>query len=107
MNRVSNNSPSLATRASYTKGSCERVLVIGPRRIKVNSLMSKVTEDINFLQSRIEAAKQLKSPNSTILATYEEMLASRESILEWLQELEASAPDDAGQSLKQPFDFKL
>jgi len=66
----------------------ERVLSIGPRRVKVNSVTAKVLEDINFLRDRIDKIKRLNSPNKTILSTYEEMLESRESILEWLKKLE-------------------
>ncbi len=47
-------------------------------------LATKTLEDINFLRSRIERIKKLKSPNSSILKTYESMLASRISVLEWL-----------------------
>lgn len=107
MSRVSNNSPSLATRASYTEGSSERVLVIGPRRIKINSLMSKVSADINFLRSRIEKTKQLQSSNSTILATYEEMLASRESIFEWLQNIDTPETEATSQDIEKHLGFEL
>ena len=88
MSRASNLGQSLATRTTYSEGSNDKVLVVGPRRIKVSAIKSKVIEDINFLRSRIEKTKRLKTSNSTILSTYEEMLASREAILEWLQALD-------------------
>jgi hypothetical protein len=53
----------------------------------------KVIEDIGFLRDRIERIKKLHTPNSTVLKTYEAMLASREAVLIWLQE-NGELPDD-------------
>ncbi|MFL0810978.1 MAG: hypothetical protein K6L76_11235 [Agarilytica sp.] len=51
-------------------------------------VLAKVIEDINFLRDRIGHVKRTKlaSRNPSILATYESMLRSRESVLQWLQE---------------------
>ena len=43
-------------------------------------------EDIQFLRDRIERIKKLQTPNSTVLKTYQAMLESRESVLDWLRE---------------------
>ena len=51
-----------------------------------NAIANKVIEDIQFLKDRIERIKRLQTPNSTVLRTYQSMLESRESVLEWLVE---------------------
>ena len=51
-----------------------------------NAIANKVIEDIQFLKDRIERIKKLQTPNSTVLRTYQSMLESRESVLEWLVE---------------------
>ncbi len=57
------------------------------RELSSNSAMAiKVMEDIGFLRDRIERIKKLHTPNSTVLKTYESMLASREAVLNWLKE---------------------
>lgn len=50
------------------------------------AMVTKVIEDIRFLRDRIERIKKLHTPNSTVLKTYESMLASREAVLLWLRE---------------------
>lgn len=47
-------------------------------------LARKTLEDIHFLESRIERIKLLSHPNTRILETYESMLLSRHSVLNWL-----------------------
>ena len=51
-------------------------------------MIDKVSEDISFLKDRIERIKNLQTPNSTVLKTYQSMLSARESVLLWLQETE-------------------
>ncbi len=51
-----------------------------------HSVMLKVVEDIRFLEDRIDRMNSLKTPNTTLLKTYQTMLDSRESVLEWLKE---------------------
>ena len=57
-------------------------------RIRAEEVIEKVIEDINFLQGRIDHIKRsaLAINNPSIIATYESMLQSRESVLAWLQE---------------------
>ncbi len=69
-------------------------LVIGDKRIKVDSIAKKVEQDILFLQDRILVIKNQKMPNTVILKTYEEMLASRLSVLNWLKEYSPAIDDD-------------
>lgn len=59
-----------------------------------SAIASKVIEDIQFLQDRIERIKKLQTPNSTVLKTYQSMLESRESVLEWLRENGAADEED-------------
>lgn len=58
------------------------------RHVDPSDVISKVVEDINFLRGRIAHIKKssISSRNPTILATYESMLKSRESVLSWLQD---------------------
>ncbi len=61
---------------------------INDTHVDPDEVLAKVIEDINFLRGRIDHIKRstLSVRNPTILATYESMLKSRESILTWLQE---------------------
>lgn len=53
--------------------------------MSVSALAAKVTEDIQFLMDRIERVKNLQTPNTTVLKTYQSMLKSRQEVLVWLQ----------------------
>ncbi len=57
-------------------------------RVDPDEVVAKVIEDINFLRGRINHIKRaaLSPRTPTILATYESMLKSRESVLSWLQD---------------------
>lgn len=57
-------------------------------RVDPDEAVAKVIEDINFLLGRINHIKRsaLSPRTPTILATYESMLKSRESVLSWLQD---------------------
>ncbi|WP_018015891.1 hypothetical protein [Teredinibacter turnerae] len=63
----------------------DKILAIGQQRIHVTAITTKIHEDIAFLESKIERMKKMRSPSRTVLATYESMLASRMSVLKWLE----------------------
>lgn len=68
----------------------EKILAIGQQRIHVNAITTKIHEDIAFLENRIERMKKMKSPSQPVLATYEAMLSSRQSVLRWLEDHDMS-----------------
>ena len=59
-------------------------LVIGNKTFKAHQLRMNLEKDIAFLKERIAQFRQKLIPNSTSLETYQDMLKSRETILEWL-----------------------
>ncbi len=59
-------------------------LVIGDKRVKIDAISSKIEQDVLFLEDRILAIKNQTTPNTVILKTYEDMLFSRRSVLNWL-----------------------
>lgn len=61
-------------------------LVIGDKRVKIDAISSKIEQDVQFLEDRILAIKGQTVPNTVILKTYEDMLSSRLSVLNWLTE---------------------
>lgn len=61
-------------------------LVIGDKRVKIDAISSKIEQDVLFLEDRILAIKAQTVPNTVILKTYEDMLSSRLSVLNWLTE---------------------
>ena len=60
----------------------------------IEELIQKVTGDIGFLEDRIAQLKNTRVPNEVVLQTYESMLESRVSVLNWLTE------NNANQQLK-------
>lgn len=64
----------------------DRLIPRSPYNSSTSAIANKVLEDIQFLQDRISRIKKLQTPNSTVLKTYESMLESRESVLQWLRE---------------------
>lgn len=56
-----------------------------------SAMAKKITEDINFLTDRIERVKKLQTPNPSVLKTYQSMLESRQTLLQWLQENDEEA----------------
>lgn len=64
----------------------DRLMPRSPYNASNAAIAAKVVEDINFLQDRIERIKRLQTPNSTVLKTYQSMLESRQSVLEWLKD---------------------
>lgn len=70
----------------YTPPSIDRLIPRSPYNASTTAIAHKVLEDIHFLQDRINRIKRLQTPNSTVLKTYQSMLESRESVLQWLRE---------------------
>ena len=66
--------------------SSSQTLVIGKQRVNIEAISYKVGQDIAFLTDRISRMKNQQSPNEVVLQTYESMLASRQSVLEWLEQ---------------------
>lgn len=76
---------------SVTKG--DKMIAIGQQRIHVNAVTTKIREDIAFLEDRIRRMEKMKAPSETVLNTYRAMLASRKSVLKWLEEHDMIASD--------------
>ena len=71
-------------------------LMIGDQRVNVEAMSVKVEEDIAFLQERLARMHRQSTPNRVVVKTYESMLASRQSVLAWLQQhCDATAAADA------------
>lgn len=79
----------------YIPPSIDRLIPRSPYNASTASIATKVLEDIQFLQDRIARMKKLQTPNSTVLKTYQSMLESRESVLQWLNENSDTESDDA------------
>lgn len=63
-----------------------RALMIGNRRIKIDEISKKIEQDVRFLRHRIYSLKNQARPNTVIIQTYEDMLQSRLSVLNWLED---------------------
>jgi hypothetical protein len=74
------------TQDKYIPPSIDRLIPRSPYNASTASIAAKVLEDIHFLQDRIARIKKLQTPNSAVLKTYQSMLESRESVLQWLKE---------------------
>ncbi len=72
------------------KDANDSLVAAGDEGLALNSTTSKLMADINFLRDRIETMKRFRNPNKATLQNYEGMLRDRESVLAWIQELEAS-----------------
>lgn len=64
----------------------DKMIAIGQQRVHVNAVTAKIREDIAFLEDRIRRMEKMKAPSETVLNTYRAMLASRKSVLKWLEE---------------------
>lgn len=73
------------TNGTPTDTDLDNILPPNGEDMSVSALVAKVIEDIQFLQDRIERVKNLQSPNTTVLKTYQSMLQSRQEVLVWLQ----------------------
>lgn len=60
------------------------ILNIGNEAFNSTEVAEKVQNDIHFLLARIEHLQQQPNPNPVVLQTYQEMLESRQAVLEWL-----------------------
>jgi len=68
------------------------ILNIGNEAFNSTEVAEKVQSDINFLLARIEHLQQQPNPNPVVLRTYQEMLESRQAVLEWLVQDQTSVP---------------
>lgn len=71
---------------THIPAGIDRLIPRSPYNASNAAIAAKVIEDIHFLQDRIERIKKLQTPNSTVLKTYQSMLESRQSVLEWLKD---------------------
>ncbi|QEY17368.1 hypothetical protein D0C16_16115 [Cellvibrio sp. KY-GH-1] len=60
------------------------ILNIGTEAFNSTEVAEKVQADISFLLSRIALLNQQPNPNPVVLQTYQEMLESRQAVLDWL-----------------------
>ena len=60
------------------------ILNIGNEAFNSAEVAEKVQSDINFLLERMEHLQQQSNPNPVVLQTYQEMLESRQAVLNWL-----------------------
>ncbi len=68
------------------------ILNIGTEAFNSNEVAAKVQADISFLLSRITLLKEQPNPNPVVLQTYQEMLVSRQAVLDWLTQ-DAKSPE--------------
>lgn len=59
-------------------------VVIGRESVKGDVIAAKVSQDIAFLNDRLERLKRSSTPNPQVLKIYQDMLESREAVLTWL-----------------------
>lgn len=62
------------------------ILNIGTEAFNSTEVAAKVQADISFLLSRITLLKEQPNPNPVVLQTYQEMLESRQAVLDWLMQ---------------------
>lgn len=70
----------------YIPPAIDKLVPRSPYNASTTAIAAKILEDIQFLQDRIARIKKLQTPNSSVLNTYQSMLESRESVLQWLKE---------------------
>ncbi|HSX52389.1 MAG TPA: hypothetical protein VLF09_15595 [Cellvibrio sp.] len=68
------------------------ILNIGKEAFNSTEVAEKVQHDIDFLLARIDHLQQQVNPNPVVLQTYQEMLESRQAVLEWLMQDQANTP---------------
>ena len=71
--------------ANKQDNSKEQILAIGKERVNIRAISGKVNKDIQFLKDRIAKMQAYNNPNRETLKVYEEMLESREAVLQWLE----------------------
>lgn len=78
----------LETPPTHVPAAIDRLMPRSPYNTSTAAIAAKVLEDIHFLQDRIDRIKRLRAPDAAVLNTYQSMLESRESVLQWLRENE-------------------
>ncbi len=64
--------------------SKKRSIYIGENRAEPHLMIEKIQTDIDFLNAKIIYIKGQREPNRQVLNTYQAMLESRYSVLEWI-----------------------
>tara|TARA_B100000809_G_scaffold181573_1_gene179360 strand:- start:1392 stop:1682 length:291 start_codon:yes stop_codon:yes gene_type:complete len=64
--------------------SKKRSIYIGKDRTDPRLMAEKIQNDIDFLNAKIIHIKGQRAPNIEVLQTYQAMLESRYSVLEWI-----------------------
>ncbi len=63
-----------------------QTVVIGNQRIKIDEISKKIAQDVSFLRHRIDCLENQARPNAVVISTYKNMLDSRLSVLNWLED---------------------
>ena len=71
------------------------ILNIGTEAFNSTEVAEKVQADISFLLSRIALLQEQQNPNPIVLQTYQDMLESRQAVLDWLLQDPASHEQQA------------
>ena len=64
--------------------SKKRSIYIGDERADTRLMAEKIQNDIDFINAKIIYIKGQRAPNTQVLKTYQAMLDSRYSVLEWI-----------------------
>lgn len=67
------------------------ILNIGTEAYNSVEVAQKVQADISFLLARIALLNEQTNPNPVVLQTYQEMLESRQAVLDWLMQDQRAA----------------
>ncbi|MDQ2076233.1 hypothetical protein [Marinimicrobium sp. ABcell2] len=59
-------------------------IVIGNELVNGDLVSEKLHQDIAFLANRIERLNRQPSPNPQVIKVYQDMLDSRNAVLDWL-----------------------
>lgn len=62
------------------------ILNIGNEAINSEEVAHKVQADITFLADRLKLLQQQRNPNPVVIQTYQNMLESRQAVLDWLMQ---------------------
>lgn len=69
-------------------------IYIGTDKIDTDIMTKGIKNDIDFLSAKILYVKGQSFPNIEVLQTYQAMLDSRYSVLEWITSTQQKAPDE-------------
>ena len=64
----------------------QRKIVINGEINEMSHVQLKVSQDVAFLQHRIQLMKKQAKPNAIVIETYENMLKSRKAVLAWMED---------------------